>query len=146
MQNLPKSLILNNFSGSLLFLFTPLGSALSSLTLGHFGHKTCMIITNVPFIVSQIMFFYANSIGTLYACSMLMGISVGYSGGPSSAYIGEVCEPKLRGALMSATNVFYFVGSLLFTLVYAITLEWRLTVLIGMSIPIVTIAILFMVR
>jgi len=105
-----------------------------------------MIITNVPFIMSQIMFFYANSIGTLYACSMLMGISVGYSGGPSSAYIGEVCEPKLRGALMSATNVFYFVGSLLFTLVYAITLEWRLTVLIGMSIPIVTIAILFMVR
>ncbi|XP_003242627.1 facilitated trehalose transporter Tret1 isoform X6 [Acyrthosiphon pisum] len=130
--------------GSLLFLFTPLGSALSSLTLDHFGHKTCMIITNVPFIVSQIMFFYANSVGTLYACSMLMGISVGYSGGPSSAYIGEVCEPKLRGALMSATNVFYFVGSLLFTLIYAITLEWRLTVLIAMSIPIVTIAILFM--
>ncbi|KAE9527569.1 hypothetical protein AGLY_012849 [Aphis glycines] len=130
--------------GSLLFLFTPLGSALSSLTLNRFGHKTCMIITNIPFIVSQIMFFYANSIETLYACSMLMGLSVGYSGGPSSSYIGEVCEPKLRGALMSATNVFYYVGSLLFTLIYAITLEWRLTVLIGMSIPIATVVILFM--
>lgn len=130
--------------GSLLFLFTPLGSALSSLTLNRFGHKTCMIITNIPFIVSQIMFFYANSIETLYACSMLMGLSVGYSGGPSSSYVGEVCEPKLRGALMSATNVFYYVGSLLFTLIYAITLEWRLTVLIGMSIPIATVVILFM--
>ncbi|XP_015374830.1 PREDICTED: facilitated trehalose transporter Tret1-like isoform X2 [Diuraphis noxia] len=130
--------------GSLLFLFTPLGSALSSITLGQYGHKTCMIITNVPFIVSQIMFFYANSVGILYACSILMGLSVGYSGGPSSSYIGEVCEPKLRGALMSATNVFYYVGSLLFTLIYAITLEWRLTVLIGMSIPIVTITILFL--
>jgi MFS family permease len=105
-----------------------------------------MIITNIPFIASQIMFFYANSIGTLYTCSMLMGLSVGYSGGPSSAYIGEVCEPKLRGALMSATNVFYYVGSLLFTLIYAITLEWRLTVLIAMSVPITTAAILFMVR
>ncbi|XP_008184642.1 facilitated trehalose transporter Tret1 isoform X2 [Acyrthosiphon pisum] len=130
--------------GSFLFLFTPLGSALSSLMLNRFGHKTCMILINVPFLVSQIMLFYANSVGTLYVCSMLMGLSVGYSGGPTSAYIGEVCEPKLRGALMSVTNVFYYAGSFLFTLIYAFTLDWRLTVLIGMSIPIVNIVILFM--
>ncbi|XP_029342820.1 facilitated trehalose transporter Tret1-like isoform X2 [Acyrthosiphon pisum] len=130
--------------GSFLFLFTPLGSALSSLMLNRFGHKTCMILTNIPFIASQIMFFYANSVRTLYVCSMLMGISVGYSGGPTSAYLGEVCEPKLRGTLMSMTNVFCYVGSFLFTLINAFILDWRLTVLIGMSIPIVNIVILFM--
>ncbi|XP_025416373.1 facilitated trehalose transporter Tret1-like [Sipha flava] len=128
--------------GSLLFLFTPVGSLLSSLTLDRFGHNKCMIITNIPYIVSQIMFFFAENVDTLYMCSILMGLSIGYAGGPCSAYIGEVCEPKLRGALMSVTNVFYFVGSLVFTLIYAVTLDWRLTVLLSMIIPIVNIVIL----
>lgn len=128
--------------GSLLYLCTPLGSLISSLVLDRLGHKNCMIITNIPYLVSQIMFFYAENVETMYACSIMMGLSVGFSGGPFSAYIGEVCEPKLRGALMSATNVFYFSGSLLFSAIYAITRQWRLTVLINMAIPIVTIMIL----
>jgi len=130
--------------GSLLFLFTPVGSVLSSLTLGLLGHNRCMIITNIPYIVSQVMFLYADNVTTLYASSILMGLSVGYSGGPCSAYIGEVCEPKLRGTLMSAANVFFYVGSLIFTLVNATTNRWRQTVLINLSIPIINIIILLM--
>ncbi|XP_060837389.1 facilitated trehalose transporter Tret1-like isoform X2 [Rhopalosiphum padi] len=130
--------------GSLLYLCTPLGSIISSLVLNRLGHKNCMIITNIPFLVSQIMFFYAENVETMYACSIIMGLGVGFSGGPFSAYIGEVCEPKLRGALMSATNVFFFGGSLLFTTIYAITRQWRLTVLANMAIPIITIVILCM--
>lgn len=128
-----------------MYLCTPLGCVLSSLVLNRLGHKNCMIITNIPYLISQIMLFYAENIQTLYACSVMMGLSVGFSGGPFSAYIGEVCEPKLRGALMSVTNVFYFGGSLLFSSIYAINRQWRLTVLINMSIPIITIVILFMV-
>jgi len=134
-----------SIAGSLLYLCTPVGSLMSSLVLGRLGHKKCMIITNIPYLVSQIMFFYAENVETMYACSIMMGLSVGFSGGPFSAYIGEVCEPKLRGTLMCATNVFYFGGSLLFVTIYAITRQWRLTVLINMAIPIITIAILCMV-
>lgn len=133
------------FAGGLLFLFTPLGSVLSSLTLGRLGHKACMLITNVPYIASQLMLVCAGNVATLYACSMLMGLSVGFAGGPCSGYIGEVCEPKLRGALMSAANVFYYVGSLVFTLIYAATVNWRHTVLVGLSMPAVNIAILLLV-
>lgn len=128
-----------------MYLCTPLGSILSSLVLSQLGHKNCMIITNIPYMISLIMLYYAENIETLYVCSILMGLSVGFSGGPFSAYIGEVCEPKLRGALMSATNVFYFGGSLLFSAIYAITRQWRLTVIISMVIPIITIIILYMV-
>lgn len=134
-----------SLSGSLVYLCTPLGCVLSSLMLNRLGHKNCMIIANVPYLVSQVMFYFAEDVTTMYACSIMMGLGVGFSGGPFSAYIGEVSEPKLRGALMSVTNVFYFGGSLLFTTVYAITKQWRLTVLINMSIPIITIAILFVV-
>lgn len=128
-----------------MYLCTPVGSILSSLVLNQLGHKNCMIITNIPYMISLIMFYYAENIKTMYICSILMGLSVGFSGGPFSAYIGEVCEPKLRGSLMSATNVFYFSGSLLFSTIYAITRQWRLTVIITMAIPIITIIILYMV-
>lgn len=104
-----------------------------------------MVITNVPYIVAQLMFLFAEDVKTLYASSILMGISVGYSGGPCSAYVGEVCEPKLRGTLMSATNLFYYAGSMLFTSLYAVTMEWRLTVLISMSVPVVNVFIVLMV-
>lgn len=114
--------------------------------LNPLGHKNCMILTNIPYIVSQLMLFYAENITTMYACSILMGLSVGFSGGPFTSYIGEVCEPKLRGALMSVTNVFYFTGSLIFTSIYAITKQWRLTVLISTSIPIINIIVLFLVK
>lgn len=134
-----------SIAGSLLYLCTPLGSVFSSVVLDRLGHKNCMIITNIPYLVSQIMFFYAENVETMYACSIMMGLGVGFSGGPFSAYLGEVCEPKLRGALMSATNVFFFSGSLLLTTIYAITRQWRLTVLANMAIPIITIVILCMV-
>lgn len=133
-------------AGSLVYLFTPLGSLLSSLVLRRLGHKNCMIITNVPYLVSQIMLFYADNVRTLYVCSILMGLNVGFSGGPFASYLGEVCEPKLRGAMMSATNVFFFFGYLLFTIVFALTKDWRRTVLINMAIPVVTTAILIAVR
>lgn len=135
----------NYLPGSLLYLCTPFGCVLSSLVLNRLGHKNCMIITNIPHLLSQIMFYFAEDVMTLYAGSIMMGLSVGFSGGPFSAYVGEVCEPKLRGALMSATNVFYYGGFLLYTTVYAITKQWRLTVLINMLVPIITIFILFMV-
>ncbi|VVC30787.1 Sugar transporter, conserved site,Major facilitator superfamily domain,Major facilitator, sugar [Cinara cedri] len=128
--------------GSLLYLSTPLGSALSSLVLNRLGHKNCMILSNLPFIASHLMMVYADNMGTLYASSVLMGLSIGFASGPFTAYIGEVCEPKLRGALMSVTNIFYFFGATLFTTTAAITKQWRLAVLINLLIPVLTILIL----
>lgn len=128
-----------------MYLSTPLGSVLSSMLLNRIGHKKCMILTNVPYMVSQIMFFYAERVQTMYACSILMGLSVGFSGGPLTSYVGEVSEPKLRGTLMAATNVLYFAGFLILTITYAITKQWRLTVLIGIAIPIINMIILILV-
>ncbi|XP_025416354.1 facilitated trehalose transporter Tret1-like [Sipha flava] len=130
--------------GSLMYLCTPLGSFVSSLVLTRLGHKNCMIITNIPYTMAFAMMYYAENVATMYASSILMGLSIGFSGGPFSAYIGEVCEPKLRGALMSATNVFYFGGSFMVTGVYAITRQWRLTLLINMAIPVITVIILIL--
>lgn len=150
MKYIPIRIILVNrpsliHLGSLLFLFTLLGSLVSSLVLKRLGHKICMIITNVPFLMSMIMLFYAENVHTLYISSILMGLSVGFSGGPFTSYLGEICEPKLRGAMMAATNVFFFSGYLMFTVVSILTDDWRRTVLITTAIPVLTVVVLIVV-
>ncbi|XP_022182940.1 facilitated trehalose transporter Tret1-like [Myzus persicae] len=127
---------------SLLYLFTPVGNILSLLLLDRLGHKKCMILTNMPSIVAQIMLYFAENVEMLYASSILMALALGFSNAPTLAYAGEVCEPKLRGALTSALNIFYYGGSIILTLVYSVTKQWRLTVLVTTVFPILTIAIL----
>ncbi|XP_060841085.1 facilitated trehalose transporter Tret1-like [Rhopalosiphum padi] len=127
---------------SLLYLFTPLGNLLSSLLLDRLGHKKCMILTNIPCLVAQIMLYFAENVEILYASSILMALSMGFSNAPSLAYAGEVCEPKLRGALTSALNIFYYAGSIILTMLYSINMKWRLTVLMTTVFPIMTIIIL----
>eukprot|EP00102_Acyrthosiphon_pisum_P027929 XP_016665139.1 PREDICTED: facilitated trehalose transporter Tret1 isoform X1 [Acyrthosiphon pisum] len=127
---------------SLLYLFTPVGNILSLLLLDRFGHKKCMILTNIPSIIAQIILYFAENVEILYASSILMALTLGFSNAPSLAYAGEVCEPKLRGALTSALNVFYYGGSIILTMVYSITMQWRLTVLLTTVFPMLTIAIL----
>lgn len=136
----------NNVSASLIYLFTPLGNVLSSLMLDRLGHKKCMILTNVPCIMAQVMLYFADNVGTLYGCSVLMALSLGFSNAPSLAYAGEVCEPKLRGALTSALNVFYCAGMIILTTVYSVNKQWRLAVLITTVFPVVTIVIILTVN
>ncbi|XP_015374843.1 PREDICTED: facilitated trehalose transporter Tret1-like isoform X2 [Diuraphis noxia] len=126
---------------SLLYLFTPVGNILSLFLLDRFGHKKCMIMTNIPGIVAQMMLYFAENIDMLYVSSILMALNLGFSNAPSLAYAGEVCEPKLRGALISALNIFYYGGSIILTMVYSITMQWRLTVLLTTVFPILTIAL-----
>ncbi|XP_050054280.1 proton myo-inositol cotransporter-like isoform X1 [Aphis gossypii] len=127
---------------SLLYLFTPLGNLLSTLLLDRLGHKKCMILTNIPCLVAHIMLYFAENIDILYASSILMALGMGFSNAPSLAYAGEVCEPKLRGALTSALNIFYYGGSITLTTLYSYNMQWRLTVLITTVFPILTIIIL----
>ncbi|KAF0768127.1 facilitated trehalose transporter Tret1-like [Aphis craccivora] len=128
--------------GSLSHLFTPLGNVLSSLLLDRLGHKKCMILTNIPYLIAQIMLYFAKNVEMLYACSILMALGVGFMNAPSFGYAGEVCEPKLRSTLTSAMNIFYYMGTIILTMLYSITMQWRLTVQITMVFPILTIIIL----
>ncbi|XP_050429976.1 facilitated trehalose transporter Tret1-like [Adelges cooleyi] len=128
--------------GSLLYLCTPLGSLVSSILLRRIGHKRCLILSNVPYLASIVLLYHANDIETLYLCSVITGLTMGFVGGPSSSYLSEVCEPKLRGALTSATNVFYFAGVLMVTVIYAMTLQWRYTVLVTTIVPVLNIIVL----
>ncbi|XP_025198361.1 facilitated trehalose transporter Tret1-like [Melanaphis sacchari] len=127
---------------SLLYLFTPLGNVISSLLLDRIGHKKCMILTNIPCLMAHIMTYFAENVTMLYASSILMALGMGFSNAPSLGYAGEVCEPKLRGALTSALNIFYYAGSIILTILYSFNMQWRLTVLMTTVFPILNIIVL----
>ncbi|XP_060841084.1 facilitated trehalose transporter Tret1-like isoform X2 [Rhopalosiphum padi] len=128
--------------GSLSNLLTPLGNVLSTLLLDLLGHKKCMILANMPCLVAQIMLYFATNVKILYVCSILMALSIGFMSAPSLGYLGEVCEPKLRGSLSSTMTIFYYVGTIILTMLYSVTKQWRLTVIMSMVFPIITIIIL----
>ncbi|KAL5242823.1 hypothetical protein ACI65C_010233 [Semiaphis heraclei] len=122
--------------GSLVYLSPPIGSLFLSLVQARLGHRACMAITNLIQLSSVlVVVLFPITVSTLYACSMLMGLSTGFATGISISYSGEVCEPKLRGSLTSALNVFYFVGFFFVSTTYAITKSWRQSLIITVVVP-----------
>jgi len=128
------------------YLSPPMGSLFLSLVQSRLGHRLCMVLTNlIQFSAVLVVVLFPLSVSTLYACSVLMGLSTGFATGLSISYSGEVCEPKLRGSLTSALNVFYFGGFFFVTTVYAITGSWKTSLLVTIIVPIVNVVAVLVV-
>uniref|UniRef100_A0A2H8TSE1 Facilitated trehalose transporter Tret1 n=1 Tax=Melanaphis sacchari TaxID=742174 RepID=A0A2H8TSE1_9HEMI len=131
--------------GSLVYLSPPFGSLFLSLVQTRLGHRICMALTNLIQLSSVlVVILFPITVSSLYACSILMGLSTGFATGLSISYSGEVCEPKLRGSLTSALNVFYFVGFFFVSTTYAITESWKRTLIITIIVPLANMLTLLM--
>lgn len=129
--------------GSLVYLLSPVGSVIASFLQDRYGHRVCMMVANVTHLLSVAMLMLSDGPAWLYASSALMGFNAGFVTSFSLSYCGEVCEPKLRGTLTAVLNLFYFAGYLCVTMLYAVTADWRLSVLFTAILSIVNAAILF---
>ncbi|VVC39589.1 Sugar transporter, conserved site,Major facilitator superfamily domain,Major facilitator, sugar [Cinara cedri] len=124
--------------GSLVYLTPPLGSLFLSLVQSNMGHRVCMALTNlIQFMSVVVVVMFPVTVNALYVCSMLMGLSTGFATGLCISYSGEVCDPKVRSSLTSALNVFYFGGYFFITTLYAITTQWKKTLLITVAVPLI---------
>lgn len=122
-----------------------MGSVTVSFLQNHFGHRVCMMLSNVSHIVSILLLVMCNSPEALYVSSALMGFNVGLITNFTVSYCGEVCEPRLRGILTSITNLFYYGGYLCVTSLYAITGDWKRSILYTLVFPLLNAAVLFKV-
>ncbi|XP_022166816.1 facilitated trehalose transporter Tret1-like isoform X2 [Myzus persicae] len=130
--------------GSLLCIFHPVGSVLSGFLLERFGRKRCMIIANFPSIFGWILLYNTHSVVSLYASTVLMGLSIGFSEAPIFSYVGEITEPRLRGAMASLTSTAPTFGVLiLFTLGYFF--EWQTAALLSTLCPITSICLVMLI-
>lgn len=115
------------------------------MLLDRLGHKNCLILANVPCLAVQVSLYLAGDVATLYACSAIVGLTIGFTNAPCLAYAGDVCEPKLRGSLISAINVSTYAGSAVMSAVYGLDAHWRRSVLITAALPALAAAVVYTV-
>ncbi|KAF0763767.1 facilitated trehalose transporter Tret1-like [Aphis craccivora] len=130
--------------GSILFVFHPTGSFLSGFLQERFGRKRCMIVANIPSIFGWIMLYYTHDVVSLYASTVLMGLSIGFSEAPILSYVGEITEPRLRGMMASLASTAGMLGMFLIYLL-GYFYEWRIVALLSTLCPITCICLVMLI-
>lgn len=123
--------------GSIAYICQPFGSLSSGMLVEWLGRKRFMMLLNVPFLLGWILMCTAPNYGMLCVASVLVGVTIGLTEAPINSYIGEVCQPEIRGMMTACAGVFYQCGFFLEYLFGSLT-NWRTAAGISASIPIFT--------
>ncbi|RZF38049.1 hypothetical protein LSTR_LSTR006448 [Laodelphax striatellus] len=123
--------------GSIAFICQPLGSIASGIVLEPLGRKYSLMVVNIPHFVGWLMYYFAQSTRTIFIASVIMGLGVGFMEAPIITYVGEICEPRLRGVLISYSNLFFSFG-LVFIYALGNITDWQTTAAISAAIPFIT--------
>ncbi|CAH0394487.1 unnamed protein product [Bemisia tabaci] len=119
---------------SLPMLCQPLGSALSGLISGPLGRKKSLMLVNIPQILGWLMLHSATSVEIMYLAAAIQGLGSGFMDAPVLTYVGEICEPSLRGILISYSLQFCSAGFFLQCLLGSVT-TWRNVAFISLFFP-----------
>ncbi|XP_006613351.1 facilitated trehalose transporter Tret1-like [Apis dorsata] len=86
------------------------GSILSGLLLNVIGRKWFLYATSVPFIICWLLTCFANSWIEILTARLISGISVGALYSMAPLYIGELVEPRIRGASNTMLSFMFNLG------------------------------------
>lgn len=102
----------------------PFGSVASGFLTETVGRKKAMIFVNAPFAIGWIVLYYSKTLMSIYAAFVFHGLAMGLLEAPIFSYIGEICEPAIRGILSASSG---FAATLAIALVYVLGSEtsWR---------------------
>lgn len=131
----------SSWLGSILFLVHPLGAVISGYFLEVVGRKRLMMVVCVPFFGGWILLYFANTVRMILLGTIVMGVGLGFCEAPIISYLGEVCEPRIRGALTLLTGASGNMGILAIFFVNALT-DWRSTCLISSVVPLLAMVML----
>ncbi|CAG9112660.1 unnamed protein product [Plutella xylostella] len=125
--------------GSLAFLTQPLGALFSGPLVDYFGRKKATFIVNIPHLVAWILMYYAWNVPALFLANGLLGLGTGIMESPINAYVGEISESSIRGALCTTTQVFTSVGILVMYFL-GVVVPWRQAALVCLVAPVLSMA------
>lgn len=104
-----------------------------------------MLIVNVPFIIGWFMLYNATSVVEVFIANSCLGFGVGLMESPILTYIGEICEPTVRGVMIAYSALAGTFGMFcVFTL--NTLMPWRTVALVCKFGPILAIIALLFVR
>lgn len=131
----------SSWVGSILFLFHPVGAVISGYIVEGIGRKKVMLIVCIPFFLGWILLYNAQTVNMILLGTIMLGAGMGFCEGPIMSYLGEVCEPRIRGSLTLLSGVSGNGGALGIFFLNAIT-DWRTTTLISSVVPILAFAMI----
>ncbi|XP_053975235.1 facilitated trehalose transporter Tret1-like isoform X2 [Hylaeus volcanicus] len=89
------------------------GPIVSALLIDNIGRKWFLYITSVPFIACWILTYLATDWLLLFVGRLVGGISIGSIFAAVPVYLGEIVEPRIRGAVGTLLGLSLSVGNLL---------------------------------
>ncbi|XP_075984583.1 facilitated trehalose transporter Tret1-like [Anticarsia gemmatalis] len=123
--------------GSLPFLSQPFGALASGPIVDYFGRKRATFLVNIPHVIAWILMYFSWNLPSLFIANALLGLGTGIMEAPISSYVSEICEPSVRGAICTVTQLFLSIGMSAMYMLGAAT-SWRMAALLSLSVPIVT--------
>ncbi|XP_041983285.1 facilitated trehalose transporter Tret1-like [Aricia agestis] len=120
--------------GSISFLTQPIGAILSGPIVDYFGRKKASFLVNIPHLVGWTLMHFAWSTPSLFMSNALLGFGTGIMEAPINAYVGEISEPSVRGALCTSTQMFASIGIFVIYF-FGTVLTWRQAALLCLAAP-----------
>lgn len=77
------------------------GAFFGAVCVNYTGSKTSIFITSIPISFCWICTIVANNVTWLYVARLLGGMGLGMSYSCFALYLGEIADPKIRGALVT---------------------------------------------
>ena len=141
-----SDLHLDNNQVSLAGAMVPLGALLGALVCGwsmdHFGRRNTMVIFNLPAILGWLLIAFANSFGMVMAGRVFTGLTTGVATVVAPTYVGEICEPRIRGTMGAAFQLLLTFGIFLSYLIGKY-LQWNHLAMVSTVIPVVWLILAF---
>ena len=91
-------------AGSIAYICQPFGSLSSGLLVEWLGRKRFMMLLNIPFLTGWLLMCFAPSYPVLVVASVIIGVTIGLTEAPINSYIGEVCQPEIRGIMTACAG------------------------------------------
>ncbi|CAK9804045.1 Facilitated trehalose transporter Tret1 [Anthophora plagiata] len=90
-----------------------LGPILSALLLDRIGRKWFLYATTFPFICSWVLIYIGKKWMEFFIARLIAGISIGAIFTMVPVYLGELTEPRIRGAAGTMMSLFLNIGTIL---------------------------------
>ncbi|XP_044729999.1 facilitated trehalose transporter Tret1-like [Chrysoperla carnea] len=128
---------------SCLSLALPLASFATGPLVDKFGRKNICIFSCIPFLISYLSFYYAQSLLLIFIGRILSGFAGGFTTA-ALIYASEVSTTELRPIILCFNSIAVALG-ILITCVLSLWFNWRSIAAICGIITIITILLLFMI-
>ncbi|XP_044742668.1 facilitated trehalose transporter Tret1-like [Chrysoperla carnea] len=106
----PVTVEQESWIGSLVQVGAIFGPILSFILVDKIGRKKTLIATAIPYILSWILLATTKSVIQIYCARIIAGLSVGAVFATLPAYIGEISDKEIRGAMGSFLQLFLTLG------------------------------------